>query len=84
MNCPFCGKFMENGKLYNGRRDIGLIWLPEEAKLPLLFSEEKIHERNGIILSEATYIPFIFPFVNANVCRDCRRGVFELPEEVIV
>lgn len=75
MNCPYCGKPMEEGRLL-GRRDFGHVWLPQEVSTPAMLSRKNVENKNGIILNDPTILR---PGVDAYICRACKKGVFELP-----
>ncbi len=51
MQCPFCGAEMEKGFIY-GRRDIGLLWLPQGEKLPPMLTENAVDKRHGLLLGK--------------------------------
>ena len=75
MNCPYCGKPMETGRIV-GRRDMGHIWLPEDEHTPLAAAKGIIQNKRGIILNEATMAK---PGLVTYLCKECKKGVFELP-----
>ena len=75
MNCPYCGKPMEEGRLL-GRRDFGHVWLPQEVSTPAMLSRKIVENKNGIILNDPTVLR---PGVDAYICRTCKKGVFDLP-----
>ena len=75
MNCPYCGKPMEAGRIL-GRRDFGHVWLPEEASTPLAISRKIVENKKGIVLNDPAILR---PGVDAYICKSCKKGIFELP-----
>ena len=75
MNCPYCGKPMEAGRI-PGRRDFGHVWLPQEASTPLVLSTKTVENKKGIVLNDTTILR---PGIEAYICKDCKKGVFDLP-----
>ena len=74
MNCPYCGKPMEKGRILR-RRDFMHVWFPEGVKLPLLLAESIVERKKGMILNELKGSP---PGLEAYLCKDCKKGVFDL------
>ena len=74
MNCPYCGKPMEAGRV-PGDRQNGMFWLPEKEEVAVAFANWVVDEKNGIALADPKF--FGFPELKANICRDCKKGVFE-------
>ena len=82
MKCPFCGKKMEKGYMYSGRT--GSHWLPEDEKNVLGY-EWKVQQKNGLWLippfNKVFFSPFKLPKVAMMVCRDCEKGIVDIPFE---
>ena len=55
MLCQFCKKRMQKGKLYNGRRDLGLVWYPDGVKPPLLCSQKIVEAKGGVVLNKNSF-----------------------------
>ena len=72
MQCPFCGAEMEKGFIY-GRRDIGLLWLPQGEKLPPMLTENAVDKRHGLLLGKRPF-PELTK-LDYHVCRKCSTGV---------
>ena len=77
MICPFCGFEMETGRLFNGRRDVPLFWMPDgyENRHYLFKSLQKlISENDGVILDT---VPFRSEgsWLNAQLCRKCSKVI---------
>jgi len=77
MNCPYCGKPLEPGKIPGYDRTVGSYWYPEEASIPWAVSQRAAEKRDGILLNEPEF-PKI-PCIKASVCRSCKKGFFDLP-----
>ena len=75
MNCPYCGNPMEEGKIL-GRRDFGHVWLPADASVPVILSRKVVENKKGILLNDPTLLR---SGVDAYICKDCKKGVFDLP-----
>lgn len=76
MNCPNCGKPMEEGAMYNAPA-AGFAWVPSSQKRPLLFTDEAIIKCNGIWLREKNFFPPTLVKLTVFICRDCQKGVFD-------
>ena len=78
MNCPVCGKEMEQGKLLAcGRR--GLYFLPPGGGL-IHLTKKYIAGQNGIVLDGwhySTGFAFSETELPASVCRACRKIIVE-------
>lgn len=79
MNCPYCGNPMEKGKIPILDRTVEAYWLPEEEKLPWFVSKKVYQKKNGVVLSETPFLGMTY--INAYICRACKKGVFHLPEQ---
>ena len=73
MNCPYCGKPMEEGRI-PGDRQNGMFWLPEGEDISVAFAHWVADEKGGIPLADPKF--FGFPSLKAHICRDCKKGVF--------
>lgn len=76
MECPFCGKAMEKGNIY-ARKDLGIPWIPETAKHPIIWTEKRIADRKGIQLCEPALLPVMGPKQTVFICRSCRKGIID-------
>ena len=76
MNCPYCGKPMEAGSI-PGDRQNGMFWLPENEKITLPITSWTVGETGGIPLADPKF--FGFPELKVYICRECKKGIFELP-----
>ena len=74
MNCPDCGKEMEQGKVVTSYSR-GLFFLPPDGDIDaIILTKKYVTRQNGIVL-DGPYNS-IFPnesSFSACVCRDCRR-----------
>ena len=74
MNCPVCGKEMEQGKVVTSYSR-GLFFLPPDGDIDaIILTKKYITRQNGIVLDG----PYNTAFPNessfsACVCRDCRK-----------
>lgn len=74
MNCPNCGKEMEQGKVITSYSR-GLFFLPPSGDIDaIILTKKYITRQNGIVLDG----PYNTAFPNessfsACVCRDCRK-----------
>ena len=80
MNCPVCGKEMEQGKLLPcGSR--GLYFLPPDGDADaLILTKKYITGQNGIVLDGwhySTGSAFSETKLSASVCRACRKIIVE-------
>lgn len=82
MKCPICYSPMEKGYLDNVRRDIGLIWLPENVKISALFldAEATVKEAGGVFLCRPQIFKLKRELPSAWICRNCKKGIFEWKE----
>lgn len=77
MECPFCGKEMENGRFSNMR--FYYAWLPENVKAPLLLNSITIEKAGGLMLGDQ--VNLLAPItLTARICRSCGKGVFDLSQ----
>ena len=76
MNCPYCGKPMEEGRV-PGDRQHGMFWLPENAEIAVAFANWVVDEEGGIPLADPKF--FGFPYLKTYICRACKKGIFDLP-----
>jgi len=74
MECPYCGKPMEDGRI-PGDRQNGMFWLPENEEISVAFANWVMDEKGGIPLADPKF--FGFPYLKAYICRECKKGVFE-------
>lgn len=82
MLCPNCGQEMEAGRIYNGRRDIGFVWMPEGNTIPRIVTRSAVEKKNGLLWGEQKSLS---PFncggnTQAHICRKCSIGVFTFTE----
>jgi len=68
---------MEKGKIPVYDRTVEAYWLPDTEECPWILSENGFKKRNGVPLSESALLEI--PSVKAYLCRDCKKGVFEIP-----
>ena len=81
MNCPYCGKPMEDGTLYHLRNDTAMVWLPLGVKMPLIYSETKIQDNGGLLLgrdTKWTLSKIGGVHVPLSVCRTCKKGILTI------
>ena len=79
MNCPFCGQRMEHGYL-QGRRDMGIAWMPDnDRKTPLLYTESYVEKHGGLLLGKCVGLRDGYR-ISFYLCRTCQKGVAELDE----
>ena len=71
---PYCSAELKKGYIPT-RRDIGLVWYPEDVKCPLFVTEDIIRKKDGIQLNDPD-LGFGDCKVTAYVCRSCRKGIF--------
>lgn len=74
---------MEAGRLFNGRRDISLFWMPDGYvnRHFLLQSFDKILKKyNGLYVDT---VPFRKEgsFLHASICRKCKKIIADFNEE---
>ena len=74
MICPYCNSEMQKGHIPS-RKDTGLIWFPEDVKIPLIVTEDIIRKKDGIQLNYPD-LGFGDCKVTAYVGRSCRKGIF--------
>ncbi len=67
---------MEAGSI-PGDRQNGMFWLPENEKITLPITSWTVGETGGIPLADPKF--FGFPELKAYICRECKKGIFELP-----
>ncbi len=74
MDCPKCGKSMENGYLIGGNVNVPIFWLPEAHKDSFfLYTDNAVLKRNGIVFDKHFLSK---PRLEACVCRTCGVGMF--------
>lgn len=75
MNCPYCGKPMEAGRIPGKDRSLCVPWIPEKMNAtPVLPTRTKLLNGGGLILRNE---PFpAAPFKEAYICRQCKKGIF--------
>ena len=74
MNCPDCGKEMEQGKVVTSYSR-GLFFLPPDGDIDaIILTKKYVTRQNGIVLDGPYYtdLPNESSF-SACVCRDCRK-----------
>lgn len=76
MECPFCGKEMEDGRFID--RMPGIVWLPKDAKNQLIISTISVEEAGGLVLCDE--IKLGRRSLTARICRSCGKGVFDLSQ----
>lgn len=78
MDCPYCGQKMLPGLLY-GRRDYGFLWLPKDAKPPLLaISERGLKKRRGRTFGEQPGVQCAQ--LSLYICDLCKKGVVDFTD----
>lgn len=79
MDCPFCGKPMEEGKFMTGSGS-GAVWVPKDTKRPFPnFTLRKIQDAGGMILADHYNFRDGYS-LTANICRKCKSGIFPLED----
>lgn len=74
MKCPYCGRAMQKGGIY-GRQSLGIPWLPDDSRCPLIWSKKSVENLGGIMLSAPLYT---FPKhirVETYICHNCKIGI---------
>ena len=74
MNCPDCGKEMEQGKVVTSYSR-GLFFLPPDGDIDaIILTKKYVTRQNGIVLDGPynSNLPNESSF-SACICRDCRR-----------
>ena len=74
MVCPYCNMEMQKGYIPT-RRDIGLLWYPEDVKRPIFVSSADKAEKSGGILFNQPEFGFGDCSVTAYICRSCRKCI---------
>ena len=76
MNCPYCDREMESGKL---KSKGGVYFLPEGEKNPMLYTRGEMSKHRAI-----SFPPFVldmFPeYPTAFVCRDCKKLILDISD----
>ena len=73
MKCPYCSNDMEKGTL---RSRGGVYFLPDDEKIPLLYTEGQMQKRNAISLPPSMFgTPVEYP--TAYLCRACSKITIE-------
>ena len=74
MDCPKCGKTMENGHLWGHRREMPIFWLPEEHKNSFfMYTDNAVLKRDGLVFDK----DFLeVPRLETCICRNCGVGMF--------
>lgn len=78
MQCPYCGKEMEQGVL---RANGNIHWMPNDAKEPLIYSRVKYESKRAVLFP---------PYWNeksllskeetaASICFDCQKMIVDCP-----
>lgn len=78
MNCPICGREMEQGELRTSDAP-GLFFMPLGTKLwkSLFVQKSKVEEQGGIVLDGPYVTSFHETAVPAQVCRSCKKIVID-------
>lgn len=78
MNCPFCGKEMEKGRIPTNAYEV--MWLPESVSKPQFFIDnDKLKRLNGIVIKKFTF-GMKNRKIDADICRNCKKGIFSYDE----
>ena len=85
MNCPKCGKEMEEGFLYSPHRQSPLFFQPKDVKLPWpgwVFNQQKFHESGCINIESDHQHQFLGYSIRGHrtrafICKECKTGIFE-------
>lgn len=73
MDCPRCGKRMENGYLVGANVNVPLFWLPEEHKDSFfLYTDDAVWKRNGLVFEKEVLER---PLLETHICRSCGIGM---------
>ena len=73
MNCPFCGREMEEGEL---RSRGGVFFLPEGEGLPKLYTSREMEKHRAVYLPPyALRVKAEYPA--ARICRQCSKIVVD-------
>ena len=78
MNCPVCGKAMQEGMVvYNP--SVGLHFLPPGGSLPYVMTKHGIEKQGGIALDGPNNLGPLKSdgTLPAYICRECRKIVVE-------
>ena len=83
MLCPFCGEKMEAGRLFNGRRDISLFWMPSgyDNRRYFFRSFDKVVKEHGGLFVDTVPFRKEGSFLNASICRKCKKIIADINEE---
>lgn len=75
MDCPYCGKRMEAGRIPGVDRFLCVPWIPAELRAgAILPRKAALLRRGGLILRDK---PFpALPRKEVFICRACGKGVF--------
>ena len=90
MNCPKCGKEMEQGYLYSPHRQVPIIYGPQNIKYPSfkIYAKPGDYRDLGLLDIESGTKETIANVrrhrVIAYICKECRTGVFEYDEDKTV
>lgn len=75
MNCPYCGRPMEAGRIPGKDLFLCVPWIPADMKRSaVLPTRSQLMDSGGLILRDK---PFpAAPYKEMFICRQCRKGVF--------
>ena len=83
MKCPYCGKDMEDGYIYNFDRTIGVIWYPK-GKLPGHFITAKsIKKKGGMALSSYS-LRRGGSKLSSSICKSCNIGIYNIEKNAVI
>ena len=75
MDCPYCGKRMEAGRIPGVDRFLCVPWIPAERKAgAMLPAKATLLDWGGLILRDKPF-PAV-PYKEVFICRTCGKGVF--------
>ena len=76
MNCPVCGKEMEQGHVIT-KNSIGLFFMPGEKDLRTFYTRRNLEADGGIVLDGPMTFRYNRTWLPAWVCRGCKKIVME-------
>ena len=75
MLCPKCGAEMDFGYI-PGQKDLGVFWVPDGTKMPLVISKGYVDSVDGIRIAPPSPLVPTIPKASTYVCRKCKIGLF--------
>ena len=80
MDCPYCGKPMEPGRIPGKDCFLCVPWIPERMNVSVMLpGRTRLMENGGLILRDK---PFpANPYKEVFICRACKKGVFSFQND---